>query len=292
VRLYGRDRVIALLMLGIPLAFELVWVLWPALQSIYISTLDWDGFSQPTFVGLENYASLPEDPLFTQSLWNTLKWLVAFGVLSVAGGLLLALAVHQRISGWRFYRSAFFAPIAVSFVVTGLVWRWMLAPTGVINQALEMVGLEGVTQNWLGDPNLALWSIIAAATWRQVGYIMILFLAGLTAVDKSVLEAASVDGASSLQKFWHVTLPALAPATTIIIAVTVIDSLRTFDIIWTMTQGGPFNSTDVLSTYMWREAFQYLHLGYGSAVAIVILSLSVGFIIVYLRRVLGKAASA
>lgn len=288
MRLFLRDRVAAILMLGVPLALVLSWVMWPALQSIYISTLRWNGTSQPQFVGADNFESLLDDPMFLVALENNIKWLVVFGVFSIMGGLLVALVVHEQIAGWRLYRSAFFAPIAISFVVTGFIWKWMFAPTCIINSALESVGASALTANWLGEPDLALWSIIVSATWRQIGYIMILFLAGLKAVDQFTIEAATVDGAGYWRRLWYVILPALGPSTTTVTAVTVIDSLRTFDIIWTMTQGGPFNSTQVLSTLMWREAFGSYNLGYASAIAVVILVLTLGFVILYLLRAIPK----
>lgn len=288
MRLFRGDRYVAMAMLGIPILFELVWVMWPAFHSIGISTLRWNGTSEATFIGGENFTNLLSDPLFATAVGNNVKWLFVFGVLSVLGGLVLALVLHEQIRGWKFYRAAFFAPVAISFVVTGFIWKWMFAPYGVINAGLDSVGLEQFASNWLGDEDLALWSIVVAASWRQVGYIMILFLAGLKAVDPSTIEAATVDGANYLQRLKNVVLPALAPSVTTVVAVTVIDSMRTFDIVWTMTQGGPFNSTQVLSTLMWREAFGNYNLGYASAIAVVILSLTLTFVIIYLLRAIPK----
>ena len=288
MRLFRGDRFAAIVMLGLPLLFELVWVMCPALQSIGISTLRWNGTSEPTFIGGENFTNLLSDPLFLTAITNNVKWLFVFGILSVLGGLALALALHEQIKWWKIYRTAFFAPIAVSFVVTGFIWKWMFAPTGVINTGLDAFGLEHLVTNWLGEEDVALWSIVVAATWRQVGYIMILFLAGLKAVDLSTVEAATVDGANYWQRLRHVVLPALAPSTATVVAVTVIDSMRTFDIVWSMTQGGPFNTTQVLSTLMWREAFGNYNLGYASAIAVIILLLTLGFVIVYLLRAIPK----
>ena len=288
MRLFRGDRYVAVAMLGIPILFELVWVMWPAIHSIGISTLRWNGTSEATFIGGENFTNLLSDPLFVTAASNNIKWLLAFGVLSVLGGLVLALALHEQIRGWKVYRAAFFAPIAISFVVTGFIWKWMFAPVGVINTGLEASGLEQFASNWLGDEDIAIWSIVIAASWRQVGYIMILFLAGLKAVDLSTIEAATVDGANYWQRLKSVVLPALAPSVTTVIAVTVIDSMRTFDIIWTMTQGGPFNSTQVLSTLMWREAFGNYNLGYASAIAVVILFITLAFVVLYLLRAIPK----
>jgi ABC-type sugar transport system permease subunit len=288
MRLFRGDRFAAIALLGIPLLFEVVWVMWPAIQSIGISTLRWNGTSDATFIGGENFTNLLSDPLFMTALGNNAKWLLVFGVLSVLGGLALALVLHEQIKGWKIYRSAFFTPIAVSFVVTGFIWKWMFAPSGVVNSGLGAMGLEQFVSNWLGDEDLVLWAVIVAAVWRQVGYIMILFLAGLKSVDVSTIEAATVDGANYWQRLRNVVLPALAPSVATVVAVTVIDSMRTFDIVWSMTQGGPFNSTQVLSTLMWREAFGNYNLGYASAIAVVILLLTLAFVILYLLRAIPK----
>lgn len=288
MRLFRGDRFAAIALLGIPLLFEVVWVMWPAIQSIGISTLRWNGTSDATFIGGENFTNLLSDPLFMTALGNNSKWLLVFGVLSVLGGLALALVLHEQIKGWKIYRSAFFTPIAVSFVVTGFIWKWMFAPSGVVNSGLGAMGLEQFVSNWLGDEDLVLWAVIVAAVWRQVGYVMILFLAGLKAVDVSTIEAATVDGANYWQRLRDVVLPALAPSVATVVAVTVIDSMRTFDIVWSMTQGGPFNSTQVLSTLMWREAFGNYNLGYASAIAVVILLLTLAFVILYLLRAIPK----
>jgi ABC-type sugar transport system permease subunit len=288
MRLFRGDRFAAIALLGIPLLFEVVWVMWPAIQSIGISTLRWNGTSDATFIGGENFTNLLSDPLFMTAFGNNAKWLLVFGVLSVLGGLALALVLHEQIKGWKIYRSAFFTPIAVSFVVTGFIWKWMFAPSGVVNSGLGAMGLEQFVSNWLGDEDLVLWAVIVAAVWRQVGYIMILFLAGLKSVDVSTIEAATVDGANYWQRLRNVVLPDLAPSVATVVAVTVIDSMRTFDIVWSMTQGGPFNSTQVLSTLMWREAFGNYNLGYASAIAVVILLLTLAFVILYLLRAIPK----
>jgi multiple sugar transport system permease protein len=288
MRLFRGDRFAAIALLGIPLLFEVVWVMWPAIQSIGISTLRWNGTSDATFIGGENFTNLLSDPLFMTALGNNAKWLLVFGVLSVLGGLALALVLHEQIKGWKIYRSAFFTPIAVSFVVTGFIWKWMFAPSGVVNSGLGAMGLEKFVTNWLGDEDLVLWAVIVAAVWRQVGYVMILFLAALKSVDVSTIEAATVDGANYWQRLRNVVLPALAPSVATVVAVTVIDSMRTFDIVWSMTQGGPFNSTQVLSTLMWREAFGNYNLGYASAIAVVILLLTLVFVILYLLRAIPK----
>ena len=164
----------------------------------------------------------------------------------------------------------------------------MYAPDGPLNSTLS-VGASGFTHQWLADPSTALYAVLIAAVWRQMGYIMVLYLAGLKSCDESLEEAASVDGANRWQRFWHIVWPQLSGVNTVIFAVTVIDSLRTFDIVWTMTQGGPYDSTQLLSTYMFQEGFTVVDLGYGSAIAVIIFLLAIGFIITYVARNMREA---
>jgi multiple sugar transport system permease protein len=182
------------------------------------------------------------------------------------------------------YRSAIYLPMVVSLAVSGLFWRVMYAPEGPINGTLGLLGLESLERQWLADPDVALWAVLIAAVWRQVGYIMVLYLAGLKGTDSTLEEAAAVDGAGAWQRFWRIVMPQLRGVNTVVFAVTVIDSLRTFDIVWAMTRGGPYNETQLLSTYIFQQAFTTGNLGYASAIAVVIFALAIGFIITYLAR--------
>jgi len=272
------------LMLLIPLVVEAFWVFWPAVNSFSLATLRWDGITPAEGVGLQNFVDLTADPIFRTAAANTVYWLIAFGLLSVAGGLALAVALNRPGRGVGIYRAAIYLPMVVSMAVTGLFWRVMYQPDGPINSALGLLGLEGLERQWLADPDLALSAILVAAVWRQCGYIMVLYLAGLKGADASLEEAAAVDGANAWQRFWRIVMPQLSGVHTVVLAVTVIDSLRTFDIVWTMTRGGPYNSTQLLSTYMFQQAFTSGNLGYASAIAVVIFLLAIGFIITYLAR--------
>ncbi|PZG13187.1 carbohydrate ABC transporter permease [Nonomuraea aridisoli] len=288
----SRDALVLLAFVLVPFALEMFWTFWPALNSLYISLTRWDGISPPEFIGLDNYLQMWSDSTFLLALRNTVLWLVLFGGLSVLGGFGLALLLDKPRRGVGVYRAIFFLPVVFSMVVTALVWRMIYQPDGVVNGLLSAVGLDDLTKIWLGDPDTALYALIVPALWRQMGYIMVLFLAGLKTVDPLLHEAARTDGAGTFQRFRHITLPQLRPITTIVLAVTVIDALRSFDIVWALTKGGPYHSSELLSTYQFSTGVLGSQLGYGSALAVVIFILAVGTIIVYVLRNLGEEETA
>lgn len=268
----------------IPVAVEAYWVFYPAFNSFWLSLTKWNGAGAAQFVGLRNYRNLLHDDIFMLALKNNAIWVVLFGGSSVIIGLLLALALNKPRRGVGIYRSAIYLPMVFSLAVTGLFWRVMYQPDGPINSMLRVIGLGDHTKGWLAEPSTALYAVLVAAVWRQVGYIMVLYLAGLKGCDPALEEAAAVDGASRWQRFWFIVWPQLRSVNTVIFAVTVIDSLRTFDIVWAMTRGGPYDSSQLLSTYMFQQAFTIVNLGYGSAIAVVIFALAIGFIITYVAR--------
>jgi multiple sugar transport system permease protein len=272
------------LFLLLPLAVELFWVFWPAMNSFSLSFTEWSGVGAAEPVGLANYERLLADPIFATALRNNVIWAIGFGGMSVVGGLALAVALNRPGRGVGIYRSAIYLPMVISLAVTGLFWRVMYQPGGPIDAGLAAVGLDGLRQQWLANPDTALYAVLIAAVWRQVGYIMVLYLAGLKGCDPTLEEAAAVDGANAWQRFWRVVMPQLRGVNTVVFAVTVIDSLRTFDIVWAMTRGGPYNTTQLLSTYMFQQGFTLVNLGYGSALAVVIFLLAIAFIITYLVR--------
>ena len=272
----------------VPFVIEAIGVFWPAIQGVMLSLLNWNGIAPAKAVGLGNYVSLASDPIFITALKNTAIWIVLFGGLSFVGGLAIALLFQSERRGVGLYRTALFLPIVFSLVVTALIWDTFFQPNGVLNGVLDAVGLHSWTHVWLGDPSTALYAIIVAALWREIGYVMVLFIAGLKALDPSISEAARVDGCTPWQRFRYVTFPQLRSVNLVILSVLVIDSLRSFDIVWAMTAGGPFNSTQLLSTYMYSTAFQAHNLGYASAIAVVIFVLALGVIISYLVRALSE----
>jgi ABC-type sugar transport system permease subunit len=272
------------LFLLIPAVVEVGMVFWPALNSFYLSLTKWKGVGAAEPVGLGNFRDLASDDVFIGALKNNVIWVVGFGGLSVLGGLALAVALNKPRRGVGLYRSAIYLPMVFSLAVTGLFWRVQYQPDGTINTLLGAVGLQSLEKQWLADPHTALYAVLVAAVWRQVGYIMVLYLAGLKSTDPTLDDASAVDGASAWQRFRFVTWPQLRGVNTVIFAVTVIDSLRTFDIVWAMTQGGPYHSSELLSTYMFEQGFSFLNLGYASAIAVVIFALALIFIITYLVR--------
>ncbi|MBX7268611.1 sugar ABC transporter permease [Micromonospora sp. Llam7] len=274
----------------VPFAVESVWVFWPALQGFWFSLTSWDGMSPPAYVGADNYVELAGDATFRGALVNTVIWLVLFGGLSVLGGFGMALILQKERRGVGFYRAALFTPVVFSLVVTALVWRVFYQPDGVADTLLRAVGLEQLIRPWLADPQTALYAVILPALWRQIGYVMVLFLAGLKAIDPALHEAARMDGANSWQRLRHVTIPQLRGINAVVLSIIVIDSLRSFDIVWSLTRGGPYHSSELLSTYMYSTAFQSLRLGYASAIAVVIFVLALAVILGYLVRAFREEA--
>ncbi len=275
------------LFLGVPLVIFIIWVIAPMFYSFYLSLTDWDGLSEPSFIGFRNYTRLFGDPVFRICLLNNVKWVIAFITVPVIMGLALAMALNRDIPGARAIKSAFYSPYILSLVVIGLVFSWIYHPaSGLLNSFLRAIGLGQFATGWLSDPKLVTWCIIVPAIWRQVGYVMTLYLAGLQGVDPALLDAAQVDGANSWQVFRHVILPLLNPVTVVVVVISIIDSLRSFDLVFVMTRGGPANASSVLANFMYISAFNNYKMGYGAAIAVVLFVISAGFIFVYLWRVL------
>ena len=288
---WRRVPAIVWVFLAVPALVELGMVFWPALNSFYLSFTTWNGLGAAQPVGLDNYQQLFADDVFLGALKNNVIWAIGFGGLSVLGGLVLALALNRPRRGVGVYRSAIYLPMVFSLAVTGLFWRVQYQPDGSINTLLGAVGLESLEKQWLADPDTALYAVLVAAVWRQVGYVMVLYLAGLKGTDPTLDDASAVDGATAWQRFRYVTWPQLRGVNTVVFAVTVIDSLRTFDIVWAMTGGGPYHSSELLSTYMFQQGFKFLNLGYASAAAVVIFALALVFIITYLVRATNEEAT-
>ena len=255
--------------------------------TFYLSLTDWNGLTSPTFIGLRNYERLFHDKVFFLSLKNNLKWLLAFVTIPVAFGLLLAMALNKSIPGEKIFKMNFYMPMVLAMVVSGLIWGWMYHPKeGLINTFLVATGLFKKGPGWLSDRDIVLYSIIIVAIWRQVGYVMVLYLAGLKSINPQLLEAAHIDGATGWQTFWRILLPLLTPVTIIVLVISVIDSLRAFDLVSIMTRGGPANASSVLANFMYIESFNNYKMGYGAAIAVIIFLISLGFIFLYLWRVM------
>jgi len=276
-----------------PLLLYLIWIILPMGYTFYLSLTNWDGISpEMKYIGFENFKSLfnslgkPIPSAFQYSLENNLRWLIVFITVPVSIGLGLAVLMNRDIKGDRWFKVGIFLPQVLSFAVVALIWAWVYNPrAGLINSLLANMGVENLP-GWLADKNLAIWAIIVAATWRQIGYIMILYVAGLKNIDPTLLEAAEIDGANGWQRFWRVVFPLLAPVTTIVVVISIIDSLRSFDLVQIMTRGGPANASSVLANLMYIQAFNNYRMGLGAATAVVLFAISLVFIIVYLYRVM------
>ena len=230
-RMLTPDNITLGLFLGVPLIIYFMWVWGPAIATIFISFTRWDNASDPQWIGLRNYTRLFQYPLFKQSLINNFIWLIVFISIPTTSGLGLAILLDRKLRFTRFYQSALYLPLVLSLPVVGLMFTWFFKPDdGLVNAFLRLVSHNAIQPGWLADPHLALATILTAAVWRHVGYVMILFLAGLKGLDASLGEAAYVDGANEWQRFWGVTLPLLKPITVIVLVITVIESLRAFDL--------------------------------------------------------------
>lgn len=291
------------LFLLIPLALYAMWIIFPTFFSFYLSLTNWDGIAPIPGVdhlSFNNYVRLlgigtgSPDRDFVVSFGNNLKWMMVFLTVPTTMGLGLAMIFNTDIRGARWFKISFYAPLILSFVVIGTIWMWIYEPrAGILNSVIVGVS-QTLSQifpfitplergpGWLADRNLALWSILGAAVWRQVGYVMILYLAGLKNLDPSLIEAARVDGANGWQMFRKVIFPLLGPITTVVLVISVIDSLRSFDLVQVMTPLG--GASNVLANFMYIEAFNNYQFGYGATIAVTLLSLSLIIIIPYLYR--------
>jgi raffinose/stachyose/melibiose transport system permease protein len=246
-------------------------VLVPSARGVYYAFTDWDGLSPDlSFVGLGNFAEMLTDPAAMQALWHTVVIAVAITIIQNGIGLLLALGVNTMIKSRNVLRVFLFAPAVITPIVTAYLWRNLLGPDGAVNSLLGAVGLDSWQQNWLGDPDLALWSIVGVTVWQYAGYSMVIFLAGLQSIPKEIYEAAAIDGAGSVRRFWSVVRPLLAPALTINLMLSIIGGLKLFDQVYALTGGGPGHATDTLSTLIYKDAFTLGEFGYSIALALVL----------------------
>jgi raffinose/stachyose/melibiose transport system permease protein len=246
-------------------------VLIPSARGGYYAFTDWDGLD-PHFsmIGLDNFGKILRDPNAAQAVWHTLLIAVAITVIQNGFGLLLALGVNSTIKSRNVLRIFLFAPAIVTPIVTAYLWRNLLGPDGAVNSLLGAIGLGFVRQDWLGDPQLALWSIVGVIVWQFGGYSMVIFLAGLQSVPREIYEAAAIDGTGPVRRFWSVTRPLLAPAFTINLMLSIIGGIKLFDQVYALTGGGPGHATDTISTLIYKDAFTLSEFGYSIALAVVL----------------------
>ena len=244
------------------------YVAWPIVQSIWLSFYSWDGLGEKEWVGLANYAEMLEDEQIGIAVVNNIWWMVCY-LLAPPLGLALALFLNQQVRGVRLAKSLFFFPFVINLVVVGLVFRWFYDPSyGSLNALLQFFGASPVS--FLTNEDTVTFSVIAAGLWPQIAYCMLIYLAGLAGIDREVAEAARIDGARGWRMLRYVILPQLRPATFIVVVVTVVGALRSFDLIAIMTEGGPYGVSTVLAWEMYEQALFSYRMGYGAAIAVLL----------------------
>ncbi|QAY68293.1 sugar ABC transporter permease [Paenibacillus protaetiae] len=248
---------------------------YPTLSGFYYSFTDWDGLSPSySYVGLDNFKTLSEHIVFRKSLVNNLKFMLAVVICQTVISLILALMLQRKSKLSAALRSLYFVPTILSSVSVGFIWTFMYDPSlGLLNGTLDKIGLSGFTQNWLGNMQIAIFSLAAVQAWAHIGQMVILFVAGLQGIPRELLEAAKLDGGTRLQVFLRVTWPLLAPAAAVVVSYTTIQSFKAFDLVFTMTNGGPAYSTEILSTFIYNTAFTNFKFGLASAGSIFFLML-------------------
>jgi multiple sugar transport system permease protein len=278
-RYSARDVTVLVIGLGVAVAVN-VSVIWgPTLASIGLSGTDWDGIGPVEWVGGRNYHDLSaEYPPFWSAVRNNVLWLGFLGLVATPFGLFCAVLLDRRLRLSRFYQSALYMPVVLSLAVVGFIAQLVYSSDyGVLN------AVTGLGVDWLGDSSVNIWVVMVAAGWRHVGYVMIIYLAGLKAVDPALKEAATIDGANERQAFFRVVFPTLRPVNVIVLVITVIEALRAFDIVYAINKGR--NGLELLSVLVTENIVgEASRIGFGSAIAVILLVISMGFIVVYLSQ--------
>lgn len=276
------------------LAFTII-VIVPFVANIYISFTEWRGVGDPEWVGLDNYERAMDDDTFWASFENNLQLVISMTVIPTVIGLLLAVFIYDNIAknfgktASSFFRAGFYIPQIMPLVVAAIVWRWIYQPNwGILNWSLDALGAGNLQQNWLGDRDYALKSIMGMMIWFQLGYPLVIFMAALQRVDPQLYEAADIDGASWLQKVFQITVPLIRPEIFVVVLTTAIHSMKVFAPVYAMTRGGPGRATIVASYFSYKNFFETSRVGYGAAIATlltsIIILMSIGFVIIQTRQ--------
>jgi multiple sugar transport system permease protein len=287
-----RDKAVMGLMVGIPTFLCLAFIWFPTILSFGLSFTNWQGvteLSSKNFIGLKNYQNLfTSYPFFWPAVWHNVLWLLTFVFIATPIGIFFAVLLDREIRGTRIYQSAFFIPVVLSLALIGIIWELMYDPSGLINSILGRHGDSAI--DFLGNPSINIYAVLVAASWRHAGYVMVLYLAGLKSVDPTLREAAALDGANARQTFFRVVFPVMRPINIVVIVVTVIESLRAFDIVYVINQGK--NGLELLSVLITNTSIGEAQLlGFGSAIAVVLLVLSLVPIITFLVRTMREDAA-
>jgi multiple sugar transport system permease protein len=288
-----RDKVMMALMVGIPTILFISFIWLPAIASIFLSFTNWRGITALTpnnFIGLKNYETLFTNyPFFWPAVWHNILWLLTFVFIATPIGIFIAVLLDREMRGTRIYQSAFFIPVVLSLAIVGFIWEQMYTSQGFINSILGHTG-SNTAIDFLGNPALNIWAVLVAAGWRHVGYVMVLYLAGLKSVDPTLREAAAIDGANARQTFFRVVFPVMRPINIVILVITVIESLRAFDIAYIINRGK--NGLELLSILITNNSISEASLiGFGSAIAVVLLVISLVPIVIFLTRTMRADAT-
>jgi raffinose/stachyose/melibiose transport system permease protein len=261
------------------IALVVVFFVFPMISALYFSVVDFDGIDPtPEFVGLANVIEMFTDPETWHALSNNVIWIIVGTAAPMIIGLLISVLIWTTRRGAGIYRLAFFLPFVLPGVAIGIVWTWIYDPvSGWLNRALEAVGLDSLVRGWLGDPDLALYAVLATAVWAYSGFVIIIFLSALRNVDIELVDASRIDGANASQRLWFILLPQIMPVFLMVLTLTLVGGFSVFDIIFIMTGGGPADATNVLGTYSYSQAFQLSRIGYGTTLALLITVLSIPF---------------
>jgi raffinose/stachyose/melibiose transport system permease protein len=289
----GNSRLFLLWFIGPGLIIYALYVIYPIFSTLYYSLFAWNGIADSkTFVLLDNYAKLMSDDVFWKTIGNNLLLVAASVVTQIPLGLAMALLLFAPIRGIRLFRTVYFLPLLMSTVALGILWAFMYDPTtGTINQLLELLGLRQWQQGWLGDAKTAFLAVTATICWQFTPFYMILLRAAIVGISADIYESAKMDGCTGWGQFWRITLPLIKPTLITSAVLSVIGSLKYFDLIFVMTGGGPDSSTELMATYMYKQAFAQFHMGYASAISFTmfVISFFAAIIILASDRSRGKA---
>jgi multiple sugar transport system permease protein len=282
----GRGKYLALAILLLPslIGMGLFYIL-PVISSFVLSFSKWDLLTPIQWIGFGNFIRALGDPAVQQALRNTLTFILGYLPSVVAIGLGIALLVNRKLKGRTIFRAIYFVPVVTSWVAVSLVWKWLLNPQyGLVNWLLSLVGIQG--PGWLFDPNWAMPGVIMATVWKDIGFVAVIYLAGLQEIPENLMEAADIDGANAWQRFWSITWPLLAPTTFFVTTISLISSFQVFDQVYIMTNGGPVGATTTMVQLIYKNAFGYGQMGYASAISWVLFALI--FIVTITQNILQK----
>jgi putative chitobiose transport system permease protein len=278
----GRRILTAYAFLLPALVLLIAFTFYPVTIGTALSLFEYNGIAPPRFVGFANFRALWTDRYFWIALQNSVKYLAVVPVLQ-GSAIVLAILMHRSARGLGWLRAAYYLPVVTSIVVVGILWRWLYDDAGLVNFILLRLRLLHGPVHWLASPGIALYAVMFVTLWKGLGYYMVIYLAGLTAIPPEYAEAAAIDGASWLQQLWRVTVPLLRPSILLATTLSAISALRVFEEVYVMTSGGPVYATYTIFYYMFDQAFDALHLGYAAAVGVVLAAVTIGLSIVSFR---------